>query len=274
MTRQSVSIKKIFEGPFYTEGPAVDHAGNSYFTTLSGGQIMQIDQAGKVTLWAESSCPNGQAILPNGMHLICNSKSGCLEQYGRDGEVLRTRTDRIFAGVEVCCPNDVISDRTENIYFTDSIRHTGKVFFLGKDGSQRTVAEHLDYPNGLVLSKDGETLFVAESYQNRILSCTLREPGLAEPPTVFCSLPAHPSGKATDNLPDGLTLDDRGNVWVAHYGMGAIHRLSTLGVVAFTVETGMPLISNLLFMDAKTLLVTGGYGEPGPGAVLKITLAD
>ncbi|HEX3934340.1 MAG TPA: SMP-30/gluconolactonase/LRE family protein, partial [Puia sp.] len=82
----------------------------------------------------------------------------------------------------------------------------------------------------------------------------------------------HLSGKEQDNLPDGMTLDDDENLWVAHYGMQAIHKLSPGGNLLLSVNTTIPFTSNLTFSDERTLIVTGGYGEPGPGALCRICL--
>jgi gluconolactonase len=164
-----------------------------------------------------------------------------------------------------------VLDKTEGIYFTDSIRKEGAVFYCRKDGSQVVVAENLDYPNGLVLSADEKSLFIAESYANRILKLNLSGPGcLQGRPEVFSLLPQN--RQRGYNLPDGMAVDKKGNLFVAHYGMQAIQVISPSGRLLFSVDTGLPLTSNLIICEAGTLIVTGGYEEPGPGAVLRIQL--
>ncbi|MGN6602852.1 MAG: SMP-30/gluconolactonase/LRE family protein, partial [Ginsengibacter sp.] len=59
---------------------------------------------------------------------------------------------------------------------------------------------------------------------------------------------------------------------VAHYGMKSILQLSPSGKLLRTQEVDFPLTSNLFFADKNTLIVTGGFGEPGPGGVIKILL--
>lgn len=260
-------IKDIANVAFYTEGPVIDAAGNRFVTNLNGGAILKINKDGIIEEWASALCPNGQTIAPNGDHLICDTKSAAIKRYNERGNVIKDEIQGFINGIEIYCPNDVITDSQGNIYFTDSVRHTGKVCFLGVNGEHKIIADQLDYPNGLVLLEKENILYVAESYNNRILSIQLEEVVEVK---VFCELPNHPSGKKEDNLPDGLALDTEGNIWVAHYGMGAIQVVSSSGKLLSTVDTQIPLTSNLAFTNQNTLLVTGGYGEPGPGAIKEI----
>lgn len=260
-------IKAITDVPFYTEGPVIDKHGNRFVTNLTGGNILKINADNTITEWASAPCPNGQTITPNGNHLICDVKTAAIKCYNPQGKFIKDEIQGFINGKEIYCPNDVITDLQGNIYFTDSVRHKGKVCFLGANGKHKIIADQLDYPNGLVLVEEKNTLYVAESYTNRILAIQLGEPRVV---TVLCELPNHPSGKKETNLPDGLALDTQGNIWIAHYGMGAIQVVSPNGKLLTTVDTQIPLTSNLAFTNQNTLLVTGGYGEPGPGAIKEI----
>ncbi len=255
----------------------MDRAGNRYVTTLTGGEIIRLDRTRDYTVWAKTACPNGQVVLPNGEHWVCDPKQAAISRFGSDGAFQGSLIQGICASLDVQSPNDLVIDTRHNLYFTDSIRRDGKVFFVGADGTERLVADGIDYANGLVLSADETKLYVAESYQNRVLVIELAEPGIPKSPaTVFANLPAHPSGNPIGNLPDGLALDQQGRVWVAHYGMQAIQVVSARGEWLFSLDTTLPLTSNLCFLEdqleRQTLLVTGGYGEPGPGGVVLITV--
>lgn len=268
-----MGIEKISDLPFYTEGPAMDSKGNVYCTTLSGGAVLKFDAGNKISEWAYSDCPNGQIVFPDDDHLVCDVKLAAVRRFDSKGCFVKNEIEKYCSGIEVYCPNDLITDSNENIYFTDSVRHQGKICFVGTNGEQSILAKDLDYPNGLVLSFDQKTLYVAESYKNRILKIDLESPGRAKDDIeIFAELPMHPSGNETDNLPDGLTLDHDENVWVAHYGMQAIHKLSPEGRLLASIDTNMRLTSNLFFYDQGTIVVTGGYGEPGPGGLFRVFL--
>ena len=268
----TLRIEKIADFSFYTEGPAMDSLGNSFCTTLSAGIIFKVDINGRITEWARSPSPNGQIILPDDSHLICDSIVG-IRRFDSRGRWIKNETGKSCSGVQVYSPNDLVSDKDGNIYYTDSVRNTGKVCFLGKDGSERILADKLDFPNGLALSYDENYLYVAESYKNRILKIQLKgDVSMPDSQGIFAYLPKHPSQKEVDNLPDGLALDNKGNIWVAHYGMQAIQVLSPEGNLLDTIDTGLPLTSNLSFICPDSLLFTGGYVEPGPGGFFKLYL--
>ncbi|PSL31157.1 SMP-30/gluconolactonase/LRE family protein [Dyadobacter jiangsuensis] len=269
------TIVKLLDLPFYTEGPCADDAGNCFFTTLSGGQLLHMRPGEAPVRWAEAGCPNGQLITSGGTHLVCDSGAGSIVQFDREGNRTGALLNKQYAGHTVYCPNDLIEDRDGNVFFTDSVRDSGRVFKVGKDGSGECIAAGVDYPNGLALSPDESLLYVAESYRNRILAISLNgKPG----PSVFvwAVLPGHRSGRPADNLPDGLATDAQGRVWVAHYGMQAIQVFSPEGTLLASLDTKLPLTSNLCFVSdqphRKTVLITGGYAEPGPGAVLMMTV--
>lgn len=265
--------EKIADLPFYTEGPVIDNNGYLYCTTLNGGSILKINHRNEISEWGRSLCPNGQIILSEGDHLVCDSKLAAVRRFSPEGRFLKNEIENFCSDIAIYSPNDLIVDHVGNLYFTDSIRYSGKVCFLGVNGEQHILASDLDYPNGLVLSADEKCLYIAESYKNRILKIELRQPGLAKGSfQIFSELPPHSSGNETDNLPDGIALNSAGELLVAHYGMGGIQKISLEGNVLLSIYTDMPFTSNLCFFDTNSIIVTGGYGEPGPGGVLKIYL--
>lgn len=271
------TVVKLLDVPYYTEGPAVDADGNFFFTTLVGNGVYKIDAEGAAGVWAEGICPNGQAIDPDGNHWFCNTRVPGIGVHDANGALMHYRVRDYCAGEKLHSPNDLVLDSAGNLYFTDSVRHKGKVFFKAKSGKEQVLAKEIDYANGLVLTADEKRLYIAESYKNRILMVDLEGPGVAAGPAeVFAALPVNPSGPETGNLPDGLAIDRQGRVWVAHYGMGGIQVLNPSGELLFTVATALPLTSNLCFVEDRpakqTLLVTGGYAEPGPGALLLVTV--
>ncbi|MFM2231661.1 MAG: hypothetical protein RJB31_362 [Bacteroidota bacterium] len=258
---------------FYTEGPAVDQSGNLYFTMLSGESIMQLKPDGQLNVWGKSACPNGQIILTNGEHFVCDSKLGKVLRFSTDGQLIGAVSGETCAGIKVNVPNDLLMDDHGNLYFTDSIRHHGAVFCIAENGDEILIASGLDYPNGLILSIDKKNLFVAESYQNRIISIPLTDEGKPSGDIeVFIDLPQNPSGNPIGNLPDGIAMNSKGIMAIAHYGLAAVQLVSTTGELIQTIDTGLACTSNVYFLDDQTLIVTGGSNEPGPGAVLKIKL--
>lgn len=274
--------EKIADLEFYTEGPVLDEEGNLYFSTLAGGSIMQLSTDGSLSSWASLKCPNGQRILENGHHLVCDTHAKSIVELDREGKVLRHKVHATCSNRPFDTPNDLIMDEYGGFYFTDSVRYEGQVFYVGKDGKEKLVFSDLDFPNGIALSPDGLHLFVAESYTNRILVAEVAEPGVTKGlPEVFVDLPSnpHPTDPQrmpyTANLPDGIAFDNKGRLWVAHYGMGALQVVGVTGHFIDSVPTGIPATSNLCFAsDYNSIFVTGGSGEPGPGMIHQIIIKD
>jgi gluconolactonase len=269
-----LAVLPVVKSEFYTEGPAFDKEGNIYFTTLTGGKILKVNPEGITSVWAETPSPNGQRILANGDHLVCDSQLGKVIRFDALGEIIEKAAFGKIEDIIIQTPNDLAVDEENGFYFTDSLRHVGVVFYKGFDGTARIVARNIDYPNGIVLSADRKYLLVAESYQNRIILIKLTDAGYASgKPEVFAELPMNdkpmdPDHLATTgNLPDGLALDKEGKLWVAHYGMQALQVIDAAGNHITSIDTGIPATSNLCFStpDYKSIIVSGGIKEPGPG---------
>lgn len=266
----SVHIETLIELDNYSEGPVIDRHGYLFFTDLAGKCIWRWKN-GVAEVWAVGTRPNGQVILDNGHHLICDSLTGWVGQYNAEGILLATMGNEKIEDVDIRCPSDITVDKS-GFYFTDSVRHTGVVFFVGFDGKKKVVAQNIDYPNGIAISPDGTHLLVAESYSNKILIIELESPGrMKGKARDFATLPFNQKNPKTGNLPDGIAFDPAGRLWVAHYGMQAVHVLSSSGDLLSTYDTGIPLSSNVCF-DGPDAIITGGFDEPGPGRVSRLTV--
>ena len=264
--------KVLLDLDYYTEGPVMDSNGNLFFTDLVGGRIWQFKN-NELGVWAEAKQPNGQAILATGDHLVCDSGSAWVGRYDNGGLLIEKMAWETGDDNVLHCPNDIAVDH-DGFYYTNSIRHSGAVYYIGTHGGKSVVAESLDYPNGIALTADGKCMFIAESYTNRILQVELDTPGIKKGEVEeFAILPFHPQNRITGNLPDGIAIDSDGRLWVAHYGMQAVHVLSGSGELLASYDSGIPLTSNLCF-DGKDILITGGFNEPGPGRVSRLTVFE
>jgi gluconolactonase len=158
-----------------------------------------------------------------------------------------------YRGKSLNGPNDLVFDSKGNLYFTDphgssAENPVGSLYRLSVDGEITLLASRLAYPNGLVLSHDERHLFVAITRKNRILKYILDDPVRS---TIFCQL----SGGWG---PDGMAMDDAGNLHVAHYGSGHVLVINPKGELIETVPVGGMNPTNVAFggIDRKTLYVT------------------
>src|SRR5262249_28446886 len=129
-----------------------------------------------------------------------------------------------IAGQPWVCPNYPVFDRHGNLYVTESGKwkqNNGCIARYAPNGQCTMVAGPLGYANGLSLTSDGRTLYMAESDTRRIWRFNVAADGSLDEGTVI----AEPIGR----LPDGLALDDAGNLYVACYASDDIHRITPAG---------------------------------------------
>jgi gluconolactonase len=236
--------------------------------------VTRVTPDGKAATWAQTGEPNGHKILADGTHLICDASRHAVLRLDADGKELApasTTSD----GQPLRGPNDLTLDPTSGgVYFTDPAgsdekNPSGTVHYIDPQGATHTVARGLAFPNGIAIRPGGKELLVGESKYNRILAYPVLEPGRLGEPRVLVNLPQKGPGQS-DNQPDGIALDDQGNLYVAHYGMRQVQVISPEGKVFRRYPGGNLTTSNVAFAgpNMDRLYVTGG--EPGALFVIEL----
>ena len=82
----------------------------------------------------------------------------------------------------------------------------GVIALVTPEGHVRQVATGLDFPNGMAVTADNQTLIVAESYSQQLTAFTIGADG---------DLTNHRVWAKVDGYPDGISLDAEGAVWCA-----------------------------------------------------------
>jgi sugar lactone lactonase YvrE len=103
------------------------------------------------------------------------------------------------------------------------------LFMVTQAGDVRVVAEKLKIPNGIAQSPDGRELFVAETMARRILAFAILADGSLGRQRTFADL--------GQRMPDGLSMDSRGRLWVGSPFTSEFVRLNTAGAIDEVVET-------------------------------------
>ncbi|MEO6185473.1 MAG: SMP-30/gluconolactonase/LRE family protein, partial [Steroidobacteraceae bacterium] len=137
-------------------------------------------------------------------------------------------------------PNDLVADRRGNIYFTDTVPLTATappvipsaLYQLTSKGKLIRIATDIARPNGVALSPDERTLYVANTSGESIYAYKLGRNGEVKKRSDFARLVVPPpaNGDTPGSGADGLAVDEKGRLYVA----------TTLGVQVFT-EDGKPL---------------------------------
>jgi gluconolactonase len=261
-------VEKLWGDGDFTEGPAQGPGGFIYFTDI-GNRIMRFDPATGKT--AEHRNPSGRAngldFDPQGRLVACEGANT-----GGNRRVTVTEKDgsiRVLAdkwkGKRFNSPNDLTIDAKGRIYFTDP-RYVGdepreidteSVYRIDPDSTVTQIIGDVQKPNGIVLSPDMKTLYLADNNpkgRRVLLSYALKEDGSVGAAKVLHDF-------APDRGIDGMCVDTKGNIY-ATAGTGKTAGVSVFSpagkVIAFIPTPEDP--SNCVFggPERKTLFVTAG----------------
>lgn len=281
-------MKILAEGLEFPEGPVVAPDGALLVVEIRRGTLTRIDpRSGRASVVARpGGGPNGAAIGPDGACYVCNN--GGFE-WRRHGEVLAPtfqpadygggrieRIDLDTGRVDVLYdrvgdhrlrgPNDIVFDAHGGFWFTDLGKSRprdmdrGGIYYARADGSSITEVVHpVSRPNGIGLSPDGGTLYVAETETGRLWAWKIVAPGeLAREP-----FPSPHGGRLVHaaegyRLFDSLAVEAGGNVCVATLMDGGISVCDPQGGLVEFVSFGDPYTTNICFggPDMRTAWIT------------------
>lgn len=254
------ALREITTGLLFPEGPVAMADGSVLVVEVARRCVTRVLPDGtKEIVATPGGGPNGLAIGPDGGCYVCNN--GGFEFTHDEGYGIRPvreawdysggrieRIDLATGAVEVLYrgtataqlrgPNDIVFDAHGGFYFTDLGKgrerdwDRGAVFYAKADGSLiREVAFPMVTPNGIGLSPDGHTLYVAETEAARLWGFAIVEPGVVRkepwPSPHGGRLVADPGG-AYQRF-DSLAVEAGGNVCVATLIHGGITVISPDG---------------------------------------------
>ncbi|MBD2435903.1 SMP-30/gluconolactonase/LRE family protein [Nostoc sp. FACHB-110] len=272
-----ISPIKVLQSDQYSEGIVLDSAGNLYFSQTKAGTITVITPEGLTKIWAKVPGANGHKIMRDRTHIVAAKNS--IVKLDANGKLLKVIA-RDFNGQPLVYPNDITIDSpTGSFYFTDSGSSNpqtpnGAIYYVDSAGKINLVVSGLAFANGIVLSPNHQRLFVSESNKNQVLVYDILSPGKVGAQKVFAQLPTKEK-EQIDNKPDGICLDAKGNLYVAHYGMGQVQVLNPEGKLIRRYATGNLTTSNCAFAGTKLdqLFVTGGINtEDGSGGIFRLDI--
>ncbi|MDM0047882.1 SMP-30/gluconolactonase/LRE family protein [Variovorax sp. J22R115] len=282
-------IRELAAGLRFPEGPIAMPDGSVLLVEIEGKTFTRVGADGRVERIAKlAGGPNGAAIGPDGKVYICNNGGfkwhdsaehgirpiGQAEDYAggwiETVDLRNGRVERLYERSDAAPlhgPNDLVFDRHGGFWFTDHGKtrprdvDRGSVCYARADGSQiRELIFPLWSPNGIGLSADERTLYVAETFTGRVWAFDLSAPGeIAKEPW-----PQSPNGgRLVVGLPgyqnlDSLAIDSEGNVCVATLANGGITVIAPDGSKVSHVPTPDAMTTNICFGGAalRTAYIT------------------
>jgi gluconolactonase len=199
----------VAEGFAFTEGPAVDLAGNLYFTDVFRGKIYRLNAQGKAEVFVDQSFgTNGLMFGPDGRLYGCQNAKKRIVAFDSTGKETPIAED--------VQSNDLVVTRSGGVYFTDPEHQ--QVWYVPPKGEKRIVDRGLGYPNGLKLWTDQGTLVVADMKGANLWAFRIESDGSLSFRQPYYMMRV-PSGKL-DSGADGMTIDSAGRIYVTtHLGL-------------------------------------------------------
>jgi gluconolactonase len=277
-------IEKLAEGFTWSEGPVWIPEGNYLLFSDVPANVMYRWTAGdgaKPFLkpsgfqGADTGAlrePGANGLFPDkpGSILVANAGNRTVDRLELATKHKTQLADR-YNGKKLNSPNDVTRKRDGTIYFTDppyslqgindsplkELSFNG-VYRLGTDGKLTLLDDSLSFPNGLGLSPDERTLYVANSDPKRPIwmAYTLDAQGNLTGKRVFADA-TDLTGAGVDGLPDGMKVSAQGYLYAS--APGGLLIMSPDGKRLGRIETGTSIANCAFGDDGRTLYLTSNH---------------
>ena len=262
-------LRTVLTGGSYFEGPRW-HDGSWWVSDFYRHTVSRVTPDGAEEVVAEvDQQPSGLGWLPDGTLLVVSMKDRRLLRLTDGGPTTHADLTDHCAGLL----NDMVVDDSGRVFVGDfGFDLMGGGAFapsslkrVDPDGTVTVVAEDLYFPNGSVITPDGATLVVGETWGNRFTAFDLAGDGSLANRRVWAQFGPLPTGTAVEELvpqvvlgPDGCTMDAEGAVWVADGFHGRVARVRAGGEVVEEIHApdGMGVFACMLGgEDGRTLLM-------------------
>ena len=277
----SSTIEKLAEGFTWSEGPAWI-AGGEYllFTDVPENTMYRWSERDGLSVFLKPSGydgpdldtlrepgANGLFAIPGDSLLMADSGTRIVARLGLTTKK-KTPVATTIGGLRFNSPNDVIRRTDGLIFFTDppyglkdgnaspvkELRHNG-VYRVDTDGTVHLIDDQLSFPNGIELSPDERTLYVANSDPERPIwmAYSLNDRGEVTDKRVFADV----SDLISDDnpgLPDGMSVAVGGHLFAT--GPGGVLIFSPEGERLGLIQTGSAIANCAFGDDGRTLYMT------------------
>ena len=256
-------IEKLAGDFNFTEGPIADAQGNVYFTDIPNNRIYKwfVEPNSPFASYTKpflsvfrenSGGANGLDIDDKGNLYACEGGNRRITRIDPNGNVAVLCDN--YKGKKLNAPNDLWRDKKGGIYFTDPIYKKEEselagsyVFYLPPDSKEPIiVVADMTGPNGIVGTKDGSLLYVADYSGRRTFVFKVKDDGTLYDKKLFVPIGA-----------DGIELDEQGNLYLTDLSGKGVNIVDSegkkIGYISVPNST-----SNICFggKDGKTLFIT------------------
>jgi sugar lactone lactonase YvrE len=249
----------LIDGLCFGEGPRF-REGALWLSDMHAQEVLKVSIDGHrdtIVSLADDQ-PSGLGWLPNGDLLIVSMSKKQLLRF--NGKNLEVHADLSQHASGIC--NDMVVDRAGRAYvgnFGFDLHNNAKpapaeLIRVDADGSVYVEDNDLMFPNGAVITEDGATLIVAETFASRLTAFDISEDGSLSGKRVWAELP----DKA---VPDGICLDAGGGIWSASPTTNNCIRQLEGGEVTHSIELERGAFACMIGAD-KLYVLTSSSSHP------------
>src|SRR5262245_47209831 len=247
-----MKTKTLTEGLAFGEGPRW-HDGKLWYSDMHARWVTTVDLAGHTERIAEvPNLPSGLGWLPDGRLIVVSMRDRQLLRL--EGKKLTPHADLSKLASFDC--NDMVVDGLGRAYVgnfgydlhANAPRKPAELVLATSDGKARVVARDLEFPNGTVITPDGKTLIVGESFGAKLTAFEVASDGSLGRRRVWAAI--------ENMVPDGICLDAEGAIWVASPLSEEVLRVREGGAVTHRFKPSLrPYACMLGGADRRTLFV-------------------
>ncbi len=202
----------------------------------------------------------GLAHDADGNTYACDDRSACVHLISPEGKTAVHSNGTAEQKMRV--PNYPVFDDSGYLYVSDSGTWGSRDGFIWKiaPGGKASIWDRQcnGFTNGMCLSADGQSLYVVESSPPLISRIEIKPNGSAGKRSVVVELPR--------TVPDGVALDQNGDLYISLYNPNIIYRFGTDGTLTTLYDDWEQLMliapTNIAFggPDMKTLIIASLCG--------------
>ncbi|HEV8461075.1 MAG TPA: SMP-30/gluconolactonase/LRE family protein [Gaiellaceae bacterium] len=279
MVTRGSAIDVVAGGFSFLEAPRW-HDGRLYASEWGSRRVIAVSGADVTTVCTLDDVPGGIGFRPDGSLRVVAMNSRRVVSF--DGTSIRTDAD---LGTRVRWPlNDLVQGHGGTAYVgnfgweatDDALIATTAIHSIDAEGQFAEAASGLVFPNGMVITPDGQTLLVAETFAARVTAFRVAPDGRLGSRWTWAEFGDSTTWKDVREakasgvlLPDGIALDAEGCLWVGDASSGAIVRADDAGRILERISfPGYHLLAGALGgADGRTLFICANHlGAPREAA--------